>query len=113
MNWFNVRLSATSPLCGSQVSRNCSLFHSGQRLTLFVRSCSFRVYGHTRPADESFLSAEPLDLPHGLLSYIAHFADPDALRAHFLSEKRILHHTARHFLWRNANQTSFPSILGA
>ncbi len=117
MNWFNVRLSATSPLCGSQVSRSCSFFHCGQRLTLSVCSRSFRVYGRTRPADDSFLSAQPLDLPYGLLSYIGHFADPDAFRALFLSEKRILHHTARHFLRRNAtvtlgtNQKREPNIF--
>ncbi|SJL18111.1 uncharacterized protein ARMOST_21683 [Armillaria ostoyae] len=36
-----------------------------------------------------------------LLSYIVHFADLDSLRALYLTEKRILHHIARHFLWRN------------
>ncbi len=83
---------------GSQASRICSFFRSGQRLTLFVCSYSFRVYERTRPADAFFLSEHPLDLPHQLRSYIAHFADPEALCALFLSEKRILNHIARHFL---------------
>ncbi|KAK0207505.1 hypothetical protein IW262DRAFT_1469459 [Armillaria fumosa] len=42
-----------------------------------------------------------LDLPHELLSYILHFADPDTLRALCLTEKCILHNIARDFLRRN------------
>ncbi|SJL17944.1 uncharacterized protein ARMOST_21515 [Armillaria ostoyae] len=42
-----------------------------------------------------------LDLPHELLSYIVHFADPDTLCALSLTEKRILHNIARDFRWRN------------
>ncbi|PBK64954.1 hypothetical protein ARMSODRAFT_1006828 [Armillaria solidipes] len=43
-----------------------------------------------------------LDLPHELLSYIVHFADPDTLRALCLTEKRILYNIACDFLWGNA-----------
>ncbi|PBK95033.1 hypothetical protein ARMGADRAFT_1077796 [Armillaria gallica] len=58
-----------------------------------------------------------LDLPHELLSYIVHFADPNTLRALCLTEKHILYHIARHFLWRNVtvifgtNQKSTLNLL--
>ncbi len=42
-----------------------------------------------------------LDLPYELLSYIIHFSDPDTLCALCLTEKHIIHHIARPFLWRN------------
>ncbi|PBK95036.1 hypothetical protein ARMGADRAFT_1077798 [Armillaria gallica] len=42
-----------------------------------------------------------LDLPYELLSYIIHFSDLDTLRALCLTEKHIIHHIARPFLWRN------------
>ncbi len=42
-----------------------------------------------------------MDLPHELLSYIVHFVDLDTLRVLCLTEKHILYHIARHFLWRN------------
>ncbi len=58
-----------------------------------------------------------LDLPHELLSYIVHFVDPNTLRALCLTEKRILYHIARHFLWRNItfvfsiNRNPKPNIV--
>ncbi|KAK0467521.1 hypothetical protein IW261DRAFT_1612989 [Armillaria novae-zelandiae] len=42
-----------------------------------------------------------LDLPHELLSYVMHFADPDTLRALCLTGKRIFHTIARDLLRRN------------
>ncbi|KAK0429975.1 hypothetical protein EV421DRAFT_1744666 [Armillaria borealis] len=42
-----------------------------------------------------------LDLPHELLSYIVHFADPDTLCALSLTEKHIPHNIARDCRWRN------------
>ncbi|KAK0219295.1 hypothetical protein EDD85DRAFT_865892 [Armillaria nabsnona] len=42
-----------------------------------------------------------LGLPHELLSYIVHFADPNTLRVLCLTETHILYPIARHFLWRN------------
>ncbi|KAK0219297.1 hypothetical protein EDD85DRAFT_961257 [Armillaria nabsnona] len=42
-----------------------------------------------------------LDLPHELLSYIVHFANPNTLHALCLTEKRILYRIAHHFLSRN------------
>ncbi|SJL18095.1 uncharacterized protein ARMOST_21667 [Armillaria ostoyae] len=42
-----------------------------------------------------------LDIPHELLSYMVHFADPDTLCPLCLTEKHVLHNIARHFLWRN------------
>ncbi|SJL18108.1 uncharacterized protein ARMOST_21680 [Armillaria ostoyae] len=42
-----------------------------------------------------------LDLPHELLSYIVHFADPNTLCALCLTEKRTLYDIAHDFLWKN------------
>ncbi len=42
-----------------------------------------------------------LGLPHELLSYIVHFADPNTLRALCITGNRILYRIARHFLCRN------------
>ena len=43
-----------------------------------------------------------LDLLHELLSYVIQSIDADTLCPLCLTEKDVLHHIARHFLWRNA-----------
>ncbi|KAK0460808.1 hypothetical protein IW261DRAFT_1614484, partial [Armillaria novae-zelandiae] len=68
-------------------------------------------------APSTLTSMHLLDLPHELLSYTLHFADPHTLRALCLTEKRTLHTVARDFLRRNLtvrlgpNQKSTPDIF--
>ncbi|PBK81023.1 hypothetical protein ARMGADRAFT_1146750 [Armillaria gallica] len=57
-------------------------------------SVGLNVYEH------QVIAPSLLNLPHELLSYIAHFADYDALRTLCLTEKRNLYYVARHFLWK-------------
>ncbi|SJL17925.1 uncharacterized protein ARMOST_21495 [Armillaria ostoyae] len=58
-----------------------------------------------------------LDLLQKLLSYVIQYIDADTLRPLCITEKDVLHHIARYFLWRNATvifhteQKSTPSLF--